>query len=828
MSVLQPHRRFLLGVAALLPILALSAAANAAPGETCATATAIAPGTYSGSTAGATNDGAAACGTSASSPDVWYSITPADDCTMRIDLCGSAYDTVLSVHTACPGSPDNQIACNDDTCALSSRVDVLFVAGMTYYLRISGFNGAAGDYTLHAECDNVGENDRCDHAAEISSGTYTGTTVGALNDGAASCGSASTSPDVWYRVTTTDPCLIHADLCGSAFDTVLSIHSGCPGTEMNQLACNDDSCVYSSRLDFAAAGATSYLLRVAGFNGAVGSYTLNLSSEPSIQSDDCADAAHVVAGDYFGDTTAATPDGSSSCAPDSRDVWFRFTAADGCILRADTCDSSFDTVLSIHSGCPGTPENELVCNDDACSTRSAVSLETTVGTTYYIRVAGAAGASGTFRLHLTCNPPGTDGADAYVGDIADMEQFGRVGDVIGCVTDTPLCNAGNLPLPTMGNPNNEHPFFVWNFYRERAGRFEQIGWSWAKHMCCAAQGNACGFGCNPYPDSTHLGIGCSDTYGAAYNSTQSIMGPRSEIDPWTGEYSYDGSWIQRTGGAFASAVDHRLQIRDADLDPLSNGGAAYFIEQYTVAPTDINHLNSVAREQVGVTGAAGGTWTFDTSAPSVTGPAILSWTGAQFAAIPSSDSLTTDGRCILGCKVTALAPGMWHYEYALYNHDMARAVRAFSVPVGGATISNIGFHAPFIHGEPAYNNDAWAADVADGRVTFSTNTPGNPALANPVRWGSLYNFRFDADRAPVDSLATLTPYQPGDPTSFDGVTLAPSAACPADWNHSGTVDSQDFFDFLTAFFASNADFNSDGVTNSQDFFDFLGAFFAPC
>src|SRR6185369_2213989 len=50
------------------------------------------------------------------------------------------------------------------------------------------------------------------------------------------------------------------------------------------------------------------------------------------------------------------------------------------------------------------------------------------------------------------------------------------------------------------------------------------------------------------------------------------------------------------------------------------------------------------------------------------------------------------------------------------------------------------------------------------------------------------------------------------------ITYTPPA-CRPDWNHDGALNSQDFFDFLTAFFDGNADFNNDGVTNSQDFFD---------
>ncbi|MBC7772904.1 MAG: hypothetical protein H7210_10450 [Pyrinomonadaceae bacterium] len=53
-------------------------------------------------------------------------------------------------------------------------------------------------------------------------------------------------------------------------------------------------------------------------------------------------------------------------------------------------------------------------------------------------------------------------------------------------------------------------------------------------------------------------------------------------------------------------------------------------------------------------------------------------------------------------------------------------------------------------------------------------------------------------------------------------------SCPCDWNGTENINSQDFFDFLSNFFAGTADYNADGITNSQDFFDFMGCFFTGC
>jgi hypothetical protein len=76
---------------------------------------------------------------------------------------------------------------------------------------------------------------------------------------------------------------------------------------------------------------------------------------------------------------------------------------------------------------------------------------------------------------------------------------------------------------------------------------------------------------------------------------------------------------------------------------------------------------------------------------------------------------------------------------------------------------------------------------------------------------------------------------------FDGLpcdqdyvlTVAGGPACPCDFNNDNVLNSQDYFDFLTCFFAGpcppgqDSDFNDDNVTNSQDYFDFLVCFFAP-
>ncbi len=102
---------------------------------------------------------------------------------------------------------------------------------------------------------------------------------------------------------------------------------------------------------------------------------------------------------------------------------------------------------------------------------------------------------------------------------------------------------------------------------------------------------------------------------------------------------------------------------------------------------------------------------------------------------------------------------------------------------------------------------AWAIDP-------TTGSPPSPPLAG---------FDFIRISTAVDHVDGLL----GEVSAEIGGVAAVRPVRRTDFNGDGIVTSQDFFDYLLAFFAGDAgaDFNRDGAINSQDFFDFLAAFF---
>lgn len=115
-----------------------------------------------GTTDGATGSDLTTCAFS-DTIDVWHCWTA--DCAgpVTFSLCGSSFDTTLAVFSACPTAVGaGQLLCNDDSAAcgagsLQSQGTLAAVTpGATYYIRVSGFNGLTGNYTLSVTCGGPG------------------------------------------------------------------------------------------------------------------------------------------------------------------------------------------------------------------------------------------------------------------------------------------------------------------------------------------------------------------------------------------------------------------------------------------------------------------------------------------------------------------------------------------------------------------------------------------------------------------------------------------------------------------------------------------------
>jgi hypothetical protein len=329
---------------------------------------------------------------------------------------------------------------------------------------------------------NRPSNDDCINAEPVAAGeSVTCNLRSASPDGAATCGSSLNNRDLWYSFTALCNGTLHATTCGTHSangtdagpDTVLSAHTGCPGVTANELACNDDGGVIGacggidSILDAPVITGQTVYIRVTHFgdaafrlgNGLVRLFFDFVPTSPVIN-DSCSNAIRLDAGEtLIGTLACASNDGSSDCGGSEAnpDAWCKFTAPRDGTLTVDLCGSrdnagqntGIDGVLSIHTGCPGTLENQLDCNDDGgfidpCNDLdSRLSVLLASGQQVFIRVSHflndpSAIGNGGYTLHANfenfvpeCGSVDFD-CDGDSATDADIEAFFR-------------CIAGNCP-----------------------------------------------------------------------------------------------------------------------------------------------------------------------------------------------------------------------------------------------------------------------------------------------------------------------------------------------------------------------------------------------
>ena len=382
------------------------------------------------------------------------------------------------------------------------------------------------------------------------------------------------------------------------------------------------------------------------------------------------------------------------------------------------------------------------------------------------------------------------GPDVIVGSLYQVSSYGSSGGISVFSVGTISCNVGDVWLNWFAN-NNQHPVIGQNMFRLKNGRFEQIGQSWLKHGFYALSNTLCNVGCQP-TDGTHLGVHCSDPYSAALNGTQYNLGPKWQVDPHTGSFPYPPA-----NPAYSGILARRLQVRNSDLDPAFGGGGQYIVEGHYVTPDDAaagNQNNSASYRAITVSGG-GNSWTINVAGTTQRmQPAIRAWQDNDPAVRETDIQVEGDGLLILAAKTTDLGGGWWHYEYAVQNLNSHRAVKSFSVPLDpSGTVANIGFHDVDYHSGEPFSGADWTATVANGWITWATQDYSFNASANALRWGTLYNFRFDIDRQPQTTTTTLALFRPGTPTSVSTHTVGPIIS-PADCNANGIPDSIDIFE----------------------------------
>lgn len=426
------------------------------------------------------------------------------------------------------------------------------------------------------------------------------------------------------------------------------------------------------------------------------------------------------------------------------------------------------------------------------------------------------------------------GGDVVLQAIGSVSNSGVVGGVRGYVLGSNTCNIGTLNIAWTSNST---PGLGMNAFRLHNGRLEQVGQSWCKLACCAAAGSGCGMSCNGQGGSV-LGAGCLDVYGSGWNSIQNRMGPRSQINAYTGQFVTSG------GGSGFSAISRHIQVAESDMSVANFPGARFFVEGIYVSTEDAQAgaaTNNTTYQAVNVsTGGATPTYAMSLSGavfPQI--PAIRAWRDHGLGVNNPDTSVAIgsffvpgEGNFHYGHKVRDNGNGTWTYDYAVYNLNSDRSGGSLSIPVPeGVTITNIGFHDVDYHSGEVYDNTDWAN--GRGTTDVAWNSPQTHAQnpnSNALRWGTMYNFWFTANRPPASSRqGTLGLFKPGTPASVNFSVSAPQK-CRGDHNGVGGVSVQDLFDFLEDYFGNvmTSDVNNSGGLSVQDIFDFLALYFGPC
>lgn len=421
---------------------------------------------------------------------------------------------------------------------------------------------------------------------------------------------------------------------------------------------------------------------------------------------------------------------------------------------------------------------------------------------------------------LACVAGAGASPDAIIGDLYQAAFFGESNGIAAYAYGYATCNLGDAPLVFVAN-TNDHPLWTQNLYRLKDGLFQQIGLGHVVHGFFALEQNLCAT-CQPV-GMGNIGPGCSDVNSSGLAGSQSQLGPRWQVNPFTGAFPYPFFSAQPIPGT----IGRRVQTLVSDVDPAQNQGATYWAEVQVVAPGETNQFdrdNNASSRRIQFS---------PTLMPTYSEPvqrevsALEAW--AALDPDVRLDEISEEGEIHIASRAYDNADGTWLYVYVLHNQNNARAARAFEFDIGSGTVSDANFHSPFYHSGDGVDgvtipNDPWSFSFVDEKVRWETQTFDENPNANALRWATAYTFWFTSTREPIVAQAEVTMFKPAaegphKPFEFFASVIKPKS-CLADFDNGGTVNFADLNQVLAAFGQTGedllADANNDGVVDFAD------------
>ncbi|MFC2172441.1 hypothetical protein ACFLU6_07390 [Acidobacteriota bacterium] len=321
-----------------------------------------------------------------SGPDLIYRFIPQVDDQHTVRLLNPTTDLDLFVLTDLDNCSGNYcIKFGDNTATFDA------LGGVPYYIIVDGYNGTQGDFSIEVECPIpcvVDGNVSCNISVNGD------TTGNSSRFDAYSCMARDESgPDHIYQFTAEEDGFHQIRLSNLNADLDLFVLSALDD-------CSGDTCITygdtEAFIDVAVPGTTYYIV-VDGYNGAQGTYTLEVDCPNYCVPDGTLSCDTPISNNTSGGRSRIDQYNCSTQNESGSDHIYTFTAADTgphtAVLRNTTTDLDVFVLTSLDD-CSG---NTCMTYGDEFAKFNAIA-----GTTYYIVVDGRNGTQGQYDLELIC------------------------------------------------------------------------------------------------------------------------------------------------------------------------------------------------------------------------------------------------------------------------------------------------------------------------------------------------------------------------------------------------------------------------------------------